>query len=29
MFEETRDEHAGRRQRGTTPRYRPIAQFTA
>jgi integrase len=29
MFDETRDEHAGRRQRGTTPRYRPIAQFTA
>ncbi|HKU39133.1 MAG TPA: tyrosine-type recombinase/integrase [Polyangiales bacterium] len=28
-FEETRDEHAGRRQRGTTPRYRPIAPFAA
>jgi integrase len=29
VFDETRDEHAGRRRRGTTPRYEPIAQFTA
>jgi integrase len=27
-FEETREEHAKRRIRGTTPRYAPIAQFT-
>lgn len=29
VFDETRDEHSGRRQRGTTPRYEPIAQFAA
>lgn len=28
-FEETREEHAGQRPRGTTPRYEPIAPFIA
>jgi integrase len=28
-FEATREEHANRRIRGTTPKYAPIAQFTA
>ena len=27
VFDETREEHAGRRPKGTTPRYAPIAQF--
>jgi integrase len=29
VFDETREEHAGRRLRGTTRRYEPIAQFAA